>query len=463
MAHIIGDTRLFVANARHGSRYVPSLVIGKINWFSAVLKKIGRVSMLKMKVSRKNVMDVRTDLFNEPELPWKIFLPKIEAIDLDDVPSFIWDIPYTIPELSYLTHKHFRYYGKFPSVVAGQLLEQFPPPTSKSYVLDNFCGSGTTLVEAKLRQIQSVGVDVSWLGALASNVKTKAIDLEAAKRLLVELQAIFAKLGTPELPSVRIVEKWFDRETALDLMRLQSCLLDLPSGDLRNFATVAFLAIIRRVSRAHDAEVRPHIKKDKRSRDVLSAFSKKYSEMLGRHRNFMEVTSASTSSECFIGDNRDLSRFNDSGCYLVISHPPYLNSFDYKPVFGMEYYWGAPFGEAIFPNPTGFLKGEMKAWPANDKITTGYYEHLVDCYKETYRIQPKGGLLAVVIGDCTRHKVLEPVVKKTEALIEAIGYKLVQRNFRTTHYGLGKYAYDFRADYHGDDAQKKDAILVFRK
>ena len=36
-------------------------------------------------------------------------------------------------------------------------------------------------------------------------------------------------------------------------------------------------------------------------------------------------------------------------------------------------------------------------------------------------------------------------------------------NYRTTHYGLGKYAYKHRADYHDDINGKKDGILIFQK
>jgi len=44
-----------------------------------------------------------------------------------------------------------------------------------------------------------------------------------------------------------------------------------------------------------------------------------------------------------------------------------------------------------------------------------------------------------------------------------IGYRTERVNYRSTHYGTGKYAYSHRADYHGNDAEKRDAIIVFKK
>jgi DNA modification methylase len=117
------------------------------------------------------------ELFETNSIIYKKFLPIVTKLEETPISMNVWDIPYTIKDLSYLVHSHYRYYGKFPSVVAGQLLEMFPAPSKDHYVLDNFCGSGTTLVEARLRGIKSFGLDISWLSCLASNVKVKPIDV----------------------------------------------------------------------------------------------------------------------------------------------------------------------------------------------------------------------------------------------------------------------------------------------
>jgi len=85
------------------------------------------------------------------------------------------------------------------------------------------------------------------------------------------------------------------------------------------------------------------------------------------------------------------------------------------------------------------------------------------CYAKTFEIQPTKGKLAIVIGDCTRSGKLIPVVDITISRVTSLGYRLIQKNYRSTHYGLGKYAYAHRADYHGENVEKKDAILVFEK
>ena len=403
-------------------------------------------------------------LFSE-EIGYQKWLPRVTRLEDQPIETNTWDIPYTITQLSYLTHSHYRYYGKFPSAVAAQILEEFGPKEKGHYVLDNFCGSGTSLVEAKLRGIRGYGIDISWLAALASNVKTRHINLSAVRSALRE----FLSCTPTELP-VHPAETngqrgWFSIEVFDDLSRVRSWLLEMPKSPEREFLLIGFLGIIRRVSKAYDAEVRPHLNPDKKERKVLPAFKKKILDMIDSHTLFQEITSPSVETICYVANNATLpGRFDDGKCDLIISHPPYLNSFNYRPVFNLEFFWGAAFEhEFAPPEALGIVHDELLAHPANESIVARYFAHLESCYRSAFEIQPRNGKLAVVIGDCTRAGSLIPVVDVAIQRICSIGYRLIQRNYRTTHYGLGKYAYADRADYHGDGVEKRDAILVFEK
>ena len=408
---------------------------------------------------------LQSNLFDD-ELPvYRKFLPIINIIENQNVKISEWDIPYTIPELSYLVHSHYRYYGKFPSVVAGEIIDRVSQPSKHHYVLDNFCGSGTSLVEAKLRNIPSYGIDISWLSVLASNVKVTHLDTKEVKANLAQLAQWFERYSEQfSAPSDARVEKWFDPTAARDLTAIRQFLQDMEHGEVRQFFLTAFLGIVRRVSRAFDGEVRPHINKDKKQRPVLPTMAKKITDMCKDHDEFMALTTPEIPSACVLGDNTALpDNFADGNCYLLISHPPYLNSFNYTPVYNLEFYWGQPFEADYSDNELKLYKSELKAHPANDDISDKYFDHLSRCYGEAYRIQDDGAHLAIVIGDCTRKGKVIPVLDRTISIVEKIGYQLKEVNYRTTHYGLGKYAYKHRADYHGDGAEKKDGILLFKK
>lgn len=404
------------------------------------------------------------ELRTNTDLIFRKYAPLVKITEGSEVKTSQWDIPFTIKELSYLTHSHYRYYGKFPSVLAGKIIDDIPRPSDEHYILDNFCGSGTTLVEAELRGIRSYGVDINWISVLASNVKVMHLNLSDVKKALSEIISMYERDKSTHIhASTPFTDKWFDPSATAALTALSNYIYEWEKGAVRDFLLIAFIGIVRRVSKAFDGEVRPHINKSKKTREVLSAFSKKVLDMCSNHADYMRLTKDPLDSKCLLSNNLNLPiQFDDGKCYLVISHPPYLNSFNYTPVFSLELFWGQRF-EPEYTNNIALYRDEMKAHPANKTVTEAYFNHLERCYLETFRIQAPGAHLAIVIGDCTRNGDLIPVLDRTIEIVEKIGYKLKEINYRTTHYGLGKYAYSHRADYHGNEKGKKDGVIVFSK
>lgn len=213
-------------------------------------------------------------------------LPIETRLESGPPPVFHWGIPQTISELSYLTHNFFRYYGKFPPTIPRRLLRDLRPPEG-TWVLDNFSGSGTTLVEARCEGVPAIGVDVSPLATLVSRVKTTHVDLSLVGELLgsVSTAPSIGTVGTTVPPSKEL-DKWFQPRAAQELLKLKRSILALEPGPEKDFLSCAFFAIIRRVSVAYDGEVRPHVNPDKKPRDVLAVFKKKVADMMTRMARF---------------------------------------------------------------------------------------------------------------------------------------------------------------------------------
>lgn len=394
-------------------------------------------------------------------------LPKISKIEANgECPVNLWTIEETNSQLSYLTHGFFRYYGKFPSTVASQLIKQYPAPND-GILIDNFSGSGTSLVEASRRGINSIGIDINPLAVLAGRVKTKLYNIDkliADKNIIISYFDKEIKDSQTDTPSEEYLEKWFFNGTIQDIVKLKSVLLELKNIE-SDFFVLAFFSIIRRVSKAYDGEVRPHVNKKKKSRDILTTYIKKVDEMISASKELKEDYPHSVNASTLLIDNRLPYKtiLPDGNYWLAISHPPYLNCFDYIPVYKLELSWSLGF-EWLWDGVStkDISKKELKSWPAKDNIVESYYEGLSQGYRNLYDIQPEGGILAVVIGDCTINGTLEKVHQKLISIMQEIGYSMIEFNYRTTYYTTGKYSYQDRANYHGDD-EKKDAIIVFRK
>jgi hypothetical protein len=391
-------------------------------------------------------------------------LPKFRDTD-----AFIMDIPETIPQLGYGSHQFFRYYGKFPSILGREIVKGFATPGLP--VLDCYAGSGTTLVEAQIAGYTSSGIDINPLGALACNVKTNYFgraELDAAfAELLSRSLDPLTKPWRPAETKDSKLNKWFSEHAIDELGKIRAALNSLPVSPEREFLTVCFLAIIRRCSNAFDGEVRPHINQEKRPRNPVAALKDKYADMVAGLGELDSLRPQGVESVTVTGDNRDpdqYPRLSPMGAGLVVAHPPYLNSFNYLHAFSLEFMWAENLSEVWSTRTLAEIQQiESKAWPAtNASILEKYYADLDAAVVAANANLAGGGVMAMVIGDATIRGHLEAVHLKAWDLMENAGLKPLQVWFRTTHYGIGKYAYSHRADYHGA-AEKKDAILFFRK
>lgn len=144
-----------------------------------------------------------------------------------------------LPERERTKHVHrlHPYLGKFiPQLVEILLRKYFEPGQT---VLDPFCGSGTTLVQANELGINSIGYDVSAFNVLLCHAKVKKYNLEKTRKevldILSKLQSI-VEANSPQpslwktesslsmLPEVddEYLRKWFAPQALRELITYRS-------------------------------------------------------------------------------------------------------------------------------------------------------------------------------------------------------------------------------------------------
>ncbi len=416
-----------------------------------------------------------------------------------------WSVDETISELSYLTHDYFRYYGKFPSKIGKMIIEDLINnkviDSRNDFIIDNYSGSGTSLVEAKLAGIDSIGFDINPFAVLAGRVKTYNYDMRSLRKYWEDMReeisnynnyylgGVFKQLieglDEKEISQINstiqtlfdddIFSKWFSEEAIRQLYIIKMCLLKRELTREREFFDLAYFAIIRRVSRAYDAEVRPHVNKKKRQRDAIDAYVKKVNEMILKMEEWNQNTDNNVYADSCLINNSDekevTSKIVEKKKCLqkelgaVLSHPPYLNCFDYIPVYRLKFMWADGFDEIFGEKTYEEIKAsEIKSYPVNnDDAIERYFSHNYKAYKTVYDNLKDGGYCCIVIGDCTVKGQLFSVHKAFITMMEEIGFKIVKLTYRSTSYGMGRYAYSFRADYSENENSKQDAILFFEK
>ena len=186
-------------------------------------------------------------------------------------------VPSTLPNkrcLRYATHGLHEYRGKFFPQLVRALMNIARLPED-AVVLDPMCGSGTTLVEARLSGRKSYGLDMNPLSVFVTDVKCQALTLRPAAlttacvNLREELEASVPPGGEPERPASpadgdrAYLERWFAPRTLEELDRIEAAVCRLPAAPLRNFYRVCLSNILRGVSwqKNDDLRVRREVKR----------------------------------------------------------------------------------------------------------------------------------------------------------------------------------------------------------
>ena len=248
------------------------------------------------------------------------------------------DIPY---------HGWFKYREGFSHTLVKELLERSGIGQDE-YVLDPFCGSGTTVVEAALNGYSGIGIDINPMSAFISKVKCRSYTDEEVTTIL-ELTKILVELLKQQVPKdeylkkYQEVEKFFSPKNYNRLIAIREAIDNqkkVVGNKIYELLLCAYICIIEEVSdRKRDGNgLKTQASKVE---DVEQFYIEKLQEMardIQRHRISDDLVS--------ILDHGDAMKVSDivekySGTInkslgVIMYSPPYANSFDYFESYKME-------------------------------------------------------------------------------------------------------------------------------
>ena len=168
--------------------------------------------------------------------------------------------------LRYATHGLHEYRGKFFPQLVRALMNIVKLPKG-GVVLDPMCGSGTTLVEARLSGRTTYGLDMNPLSVFITDVKCRALTLDPGA-LMRACDALRRELTAPPRGGDRgrlaglatrdreYLERWFAGRTLRELDRIDAAVRRLPTPTLRRFYLVCLSNILRGVSQQKNDDLR---------------------------------------------------------------------------------------------------------------------------------------------------------------------------------------------------------------
>jgi hypothetical protein len=262
-------------------------------------------------------------------------------------------------------HNWYRFVLSYPPHLVSQYIDRFNF-LGRDLLCDPFCGTGTTLVEAKKRGVPSVGCDAHPFAVLVSNVKTNwTLDADVLsslhRRILTGAEEKMIRHGLPPLSFYTLLVKeegtrqrngyrlseeeekllptGFLSERPLQrLLILRDEIVDQTEKhrqEIRDFFLLAMAYVI--ANGAGNFAFGPEIyrTKAKPDHDVLEHFSTHVSLMILEMERAQASGQSRVSTRVFFDDARQLDHI-PSGLSGVITSPPYPNEKDYTRTTRVE-------------------------------------------------------------------------------------------------------------------------------
>jgi DNA modification methylase len=297
---------------------------------------------------------------------------------------------------AYAFHNLYPYKGKFYPRVVRTLINTFKL-NHDSILLDPFNGSGTTTHEASLMGIKSMGIDVTPIGVILSELKNDLLFINEQK----------LNFTTSELQDIlQLIEnrKWNHSDSLIYKLML-----------VVYFDTVD--AFVRTSRYNKKGKVGLFIEKLNYIRDCYRKI-KQIKEKYGLKFEYAKVIEE---------DVLELKNMNEikEKFDACITSPPYYFSLDYVGKDKIAYdYFGVDMKKIEYKylgmKNKGNLKNEYNGLPPK---VVNYYEDLKKSIENIFWALKPGGKLAIIIGDSTVNGKKIPTTMFTKKFCEEAGFK----------------------------------------
>ena len=329
-------------------------------------------------------------------------------------------------DTQYLTHGIHRYSGKFIPQIARQAIDLVSAPGN--LVLDPYCGSGTTVLEAGLAGRRAIGLDLNPLAVLISSVKATEMGYEDLNEFVDSFEGRIRALFDPQPELSHIVlnegdltdriqrdarwhsqwhHKWYQAHALRELIGIHQEIAELQSGACRNLALLAFSDILRQTSNAHNTY--PNVMFDRnrgRTAHPTPLFIQRLRQI---SESVSKLEGALIESPSVVRGDATCLPFKDEVIDSIVTHPPYIGSIPYAEYGALSLAWLGHDPKTLDESLTG---GRRQRRDVLDRFERGY-ELMI---QEAARVLKRKGYLFLLVGAPTVRGELIDMAAMTKRL-----------------------------------------------
>ena len=241
-------------------------------------------------------------------------------------------------EITY--HRWFKYREGYSAELVRRIINNADISPKEYYILDPFCGSGTTMVVASSLGFSSIGIDVNPLSAFITKLKNTHFKREDVAKIEKEINSLKISDIYFKTDKYNDIAKYFNEDNFYSLLKIKNFIDSINDSKIKTFFLGAFLCIIEACSnRKRDGNglKTQHTK----IKDPIQYFKEKAEDMLSDIKGYSIPDEVCTDS---IADNSaylykhilNKNKRENKQLGLIIFSPPYANSFDYFESYKLE-------------------------------------------------------------------------------------------------------------------------------
>jgi DNA modification methylase len=240
----------------------------------------------------------------------------------------------------------YRYKEGYSIKLVDQILNKYKVKEG-DLIVDPFCGSGSTLVQAKMRKCNSLGFEINPFSAFLARAKTQDYSKKDKDELvrIVSILKSLKKKKISSIPKLSTIEKIFDKDTLHYLLTLKEEIRKVSNKKVLDLLMLSWLGILEEASNYRKAgnglKVRKTIKKTIRDEALAKKlFFNSVSEIL-EDLDFSISISKKVQTKIIEDTCFNLDKHSTKGSIKgVIFSPPYANCFDYTEIYKVELWMG---------------------------------------------------------------------------------------------------------------------------
>lgn len=338
-------------------------------------------------------------------------------------------------------------------------------------LLDPYCGTGTSLVEAKIAGMNSIGTDLNPLARLIA--KSKTVDYSTTKlksvidSFLNDLESIlrenlpFKEFDELESVSFSRLLDWFPAKSVGDIMATLAVIDKLPDDRYTDFLRVSLSQTLRQISFQRNGEFKLYrIKEEARESHYVPIFPL-LNSILERNYSgtveFMSEVESTVESQIFNFNTVDsngakLIGLTQPSIDLVVTSPPYGDSG--TTVAYAQFSWLTNVILGLDDRPAGKIDRELMGGSRTPVLEFGceildasidairhedekraqevmdfYHEYNLSIGNVSSLVKP-GGYVAYVVGNRTVKGINLPTDQFTAWCFEQYGFKHIATHIR---------------------------------